>query len=67
MDVLRQETEGAGFSIAGRDRSSLFSFRYIEESMNSFSGSDNHTAFKWFENFEQSCLVYRWNETQKLV
>jgi Retroviral aspartyl protease/Zinc knuckle len=67
MDVLRQGTEGGGSSTAGGESSSLFSFRDIEESMNTFSGSDNYTVVKWFEDFEQSCLVFGWNETQKLV
>jgi hypothetical protein len=67
MDVLRQETKGTGSSTAEEDSSSFFSFRDIRETINKLSGFENYTVVKWFEDFEQSSLVFRWNETQKLV
>lgn len=44
-----------------------FSFRDIEDSMNSFSGKGAYTVKKWISEIEQSAIVFNWSELQRLV
>lgn len=44
-----------------------FSFRDIEESMNSFAGKGAYTVKRWINEIEQSAIVFNWSELQRLV
>lgn len=45
----------------------MFSFRDIEESLNSFSGEDAYTVRKWITDFDRSSIAFKWSELQRFV
>lgn len=45
----------------------MFSFRDIEGSMNTFSGTDNYHVEYFIKEFEQQARMLRWNDEQKVV
>lgn len=45
----------------------MFSFRDIEGSLNTFSGSDNFHVEYFIKEFEQQARMLRWNDEQKVV
>lgn len=47
--------------------SNVFSFRGMEESLNSFSGENTYSVQKWITDIEQNMIVFNWSELQRLV
>lgn len=47
--------------------SSVFSFRDIEESLNTFSGDDAYTVNKWIADTERSAQMFKWSDLQQLM
>lgn len=45
---------------------SRFTFRDVEESLNTFNGTDELKIKKWVREFEQSARLCNWDEIQKL-
>lgn len=45
----------------------LFTFKDVEESLQSFSGDDNMNVEKWIEDFEDMAELLRWSELQKYI
>lgn len=46
---------------------SVFSFRDIEESLSTFSGSDTYTVRKWIADTERNAKLFKWNDLQQLM
>jgi transposase InsO family protein/ribonuclease HI len=71
MNILRTNN-GASGSGGPNGRSvspkrTLFSFRDIEESLVSFSGTDNLPVKKWLEEFEKTAHIFDFDELQKVL
>lgn len=45
----------------------MFTFRDIENSMNTFSGSDNYGIECFIEEFEENARMLKWNDDQRVV
>lgn len=50
-----------------RQPMNYFTFKYIENSMNTFCGSDNYSVRFFVEEFEQNARMLNWNDDQEVV
>lgn len=46
---------------------SMFTFKDVEESLETFSGDDDVSVTKWLRDFEDMAQLLKWNDLQKII
>lgn len=66
IERLDDNTEG-NHENPSRETKTLFTFRDVEESFQTFTGDETKNVQRWIEEFEEYSQMLNWNELQKFI